>query len=374
MDLLTKRTAFLTLLLLCFALTAYAQNYYDGSIKLEGFRQVSKFKEKINNANPDYAALNACIFFATNEQRQKFGKKLLPYNIGLEAAAWYHSKHMVEKDFFDHDNPKEINRKTTSDRAKLAGISNASIAENIAAMSLSSATYLSLADDFIKMWMKSLGHKDNILSSQATAMGCGVFIKEGYAKATQVFQWFRDPIYNADAATDKLSFQISPQTQVSSTQPPVKPTQNTTAKEGFNIGDRAPSISQTAADGSLMSLEMVKGKVTLIDFWASWCGPCRYENRNLIQTYAHFEDKGFTVFSVSLDQNKAAWLKAIKDDKLEWNYHVSDLRGWSNAMGVKYRINSIPMNYLINENGIIIGKNLRGRALDDALNKYYGGK
>lgn len=143
---------------------------------------------------------------------------------------------------------------------------------------------------------------------------------------------------------------------------------------GINVGQKAPEIAMTSPDGTILKLSALKGKVVLIDFWASWCPPCRRENPTLVAAYKQFKDKkfkggnGFEVFGVSLDNNKKAWINAIEQDKLEWKNHVSDLKGWNSAPGKQYGITSIPSNLLIDKDGVIIAKNLRGQQLIAVLN------
>ena len=140
-----------------------------------------------------------------------------------------------------------------------------------------------------------------------------------------------------------------------------------------SIGALAPDFSQNDVTGKPIQLSSFKGKYVLIDFWASWCGPCRQENPNVVKMYNKYKGKGFTVLGVSLDKpdGKAAWLAAIKNDGLTWT-QVSDLKGWSNMAAGLYGVQSIPQNFLIDPQGKIVAKDLRGDDLDSALEKLLG--
>ena len=133
------------------------------------------------------------------------------------------------------------------------------------------------------------------------------------------------------------------------------------------IGSVVADFSQTDTAGKAVNISAYRGKYVLVDFWASWCRPCRQENPNVVAVYEKFKNKNFTILGVSLDQNKKAWLDAIKMDGLYWN-HVSDLKGWGNEVAAFFKITSIPQNLLLDPQGRIIAKNLRGSILESRLN------
>ena len=133
---------------------------------------------------------------------------------------------------------------------------------------------------------------------------------------------------------------------------------------GIEIGAKAPEINLKDPNGKLIPLSSLKGNIVLLDFWASWCRPCRAENPNLVRLYKKYKSSQFTVYSVSMDNNKQKWIDAIKNDQLLWKNHVSDLNGWNSQAGSRYGVTSIPSTFLIDKKGRICAYNLRGEELE----------
>ena len=142
-------------------------------------------------------------------------------------------------------------------------------------------------------------------------------------------------------------------------------------RKSLTIGEEAPEIALENPAGETITLSSLRGKYVLVDFWASWCGPCRRENPNVVRVYHEYSDRNFEILGVSLDRTRSKWLQAIAQDGLRW-LHVSDLKYWKSQAAVDYQINAIPATFLIDPNGKIIAKNLRGENMEAKLKEIFG--
>lgn len=148
-------------------------------------------------------------------------------------------------------------------------------------------------------------------------------------------------------------------------------TQVALAKSSVEKGAIAPDIAAATPEGKELALSDLRGKVVLVDFWASWCGPCRRENPHVVKLYNKYKDAGFTILGVSLDNKRERWLRAIEQDQLEWP-HISDLKGWSAQPAQVYKVRSIPYTVLVDKEGRVIGQRLRGASLEQKLEEIFG--
>ncbi|MFV0469697.1 MAG: redoxin domain-containing protein [Dysgonomonas sp.] len=197
------------------------------------------------------------------------------------------------------------------------------------------------------------------------------FIRQHPESLVSAYVLYRDFAYRLNADEIKANVKLlSPELQTT----PYVNTLNELAKvyETVAVGKKAPLFEAKSTDGQLIKLSDLLGKgYLLVDFWASWCGPCRKENPNVVKAYQKYKSKGFDILAVSLDENRDAWLKAIEKDGLLWT-QVSDLKSWHSEPAKLYGVRAIPANFLISPEGVIVAKNLDGDDLDNALGSFLG--
>jgi peroxiredoxin len=235
----------------------------------------------------------------------------------------------------------------------LTEFSKASVKEDDSIFIATFNEFTSLKENFTKFSFAYADTAKSPVISLFAATMPPVDISEFEAPLAKLVKRFPNHKGIAEALVYVKSQAAQPQTQ---TQPVVKPA----------VGNMAPELTMNDVNDKLFSLNQLRGKYVLIDFWASWCAPCRDENPNVVAAYNQFKDKNFTVLGVSLDKNKQAWIDAIKEDKLSWQ-HISDLQYWSSAAVPLYGLDGIPYNVLIDPQGKIIATGLTGNALHNKL-------
>ena len=208
---------------------------------------------------------------------------------------------------------------------------------------------------------------NNSVDSFSYALGINIsnsLIQQGITTLNlgAITQAFMDVMSNKD----KQLTNESANAIIQSTLQEIAQKKQTEGDGGDLMGKTIPDFEQADLNGKMVNIKSLRGKYVLIDFWASWCGPCRGENPNVVNAYNKYKSKNFTVLGISLDKTKDAWVDAVKKDGLVWQ-QLSDLKFWSNAVAQQFGIQSIPQNYLIDPNGIVIGKNLRGEELEAKL-------
>jgi len=195
------------------------------------------------------------------------------------------------------------------------------------------------------------------------------FIKEHPGSVVSAFITISQMIEQLDdAELETITNSFTP--EIASSEYVVKLKEIVQEKKKTAIGAVAPDFTMNNTEDKPVQLSSLRGKVVLVDFWASWCKPCRQENPNVVKLYQQYKDKGFQIIGVSLDRGRDEWIQAIKDDKLDW-IHVSDLQYWQNSAARLYGVNAIPQSFLLDKDGVIIGKGLRGEDLAKKLGELF---
>lgn len=208
---------------------------------------------------------------------------------------------------------------------------------------------------------------DNHLNSLA------LLITTSYFNPQAELDWFKKIEKALSVSVPNSKYHMAITSQIQQIEAASKPqTQPQGIQQDINIGKEFTELNFTDPNGKAITMESLKGNYVLVDFWASWCKPCRMENPNVVNLYNKYKDKGFSVYSVSLDTDKNRWLNAIEQDNLTWPNHVSDLKGWKTEATQIYQFRGIPYTMLVDPNGKIIATKLRGQQLDRQMEAIFG--
>ena len=215
------------------------------------------------------------------------------------------------------------------------------------------AAVMALREEYMELQERAKDYELDFVKENPNAL-ISALVLEKFLSAKTV------PVKEIDSIFESFSPEIK------ATEPGKRIAKQLKTAKATTIGAKAPEFSGPTPDGAQLALNEIKGKVTLIDFWAAWCKPCRMENPNIVAVYNKYKNKGLNVVGVSLDRKKEDWLGAIESDGLAWN-HISNLQYFQDPIAQLYSVNAIPAAFLLDENGVIIAKNLRGPALEQKV-------
>ncbi len=220
-----------------------------------------------------------------------------------------------------------------------------------------------------KLYESFIQQRNNFIESHPKSLA--LLITTSYFNPKTELKWFKKIEKEISVSGANAKYHDAIKGQIQQIEKAMKP-QVQRPTQDVNIGKTFTELNFPSPDGKIITMESLRGKYVLVDFWASWCRPCRNENPNVVRLYNKYKDAGFTVYSVSLDKNKDRWIKAIQQDNLSWPNHVSDLKGWRTEATKIYQFRGIPYTMLVDKEGKIIATKLRGKQLEDTLKSIFG--
>lgn len=222
-----------------------------------------------------------------------------------------------------------------------------------------------------ELYKKFTVERNNFVDNHLKSLS--LLITTSYYNPQAELEWFKKIEKALGESVPNSTYHLAIKSQVQQIEAANKPqAQQRQSQQDVNIGKQVTELNFPSPNGEVISLESLKGNYVLVDFWASWCKPCRMENPNVVKLYNKYKEKGFTVYNVSLDTDKNRWTNAIKQDNLSWPNHVSDLKGWKTAATKIYQFRGIPYTMLVDPEGKIIATKLRGPQLEQQLKAIYG--